>query len=187
MLTAILIALGLNFDTFSVSVIQGTQQDSRSRLKESLKAGVIFGATQALFALMGSMLGIGFKAFIVNIDHWIAFVLLSGIGLKMMYEIKQNHTAKSPKYFTDTRSLIGLAIATSIDALIVGITFVFLKVSILTNVCIIGFTTFVVSYAGFYAGKKLTIFGKNKMKLIGGVILILIGIKILIKHLYFPL
>ena len=143
--------------------------------------GVYFGGFQALMPLIGYILGIGFQSFVQSIDHWIAFVLLGIIGFNMIREsLGDDENINSN---LDFKTMLPLAIATSIDALAVGITFAFLKVNILLSILIIGITTFVFSVVGVKIGH---IFGekyKNKAELMGGIILILIGLKILLEHL----
>lgn len=184
MFTTFLIALSLNFDTFSVSVVEGAQATKPS-IKDSLKVGLFFGIGQALMALFGLFVGVGFRSIIINIDHWIAFVLLSSIGGKMIYDLRTKQGQQKVVNLLNPRSLILLVIATSIDSLIVGITFAFIKGSIVAEIITIGLVTFIVSFVGFYAGKELRIIFKSKIKIIGGLILIAIGIKILIEHLFF--
>lgn len=181
MLTSFLIALSLNFDTFSVAIVEGAEANKPS-LKQSLRIGLFFGFGQALMALFGAIFGLGFKTIISIIDHWIAFFLLSIVGGKMIYEIEKKGKTSD---LLCTQTLIGLVIATSIDALIIGITFAFLKQSILFSVIMIGFVSFIVSFIGYYLGEELRLIFRNKIKIIGGLILIAIGIKILIQHLFF--
>jgi len=176
MITSILIALGLNFDTLSVSIVEGASSD-KITIKKAFAVGLIFGFCQAFMALIGSFLGLGFKSLIINIDHWIAFLLLVVIGIKLIIESK---TKKE-----NGGNLILLAVATSIDSLVVGITLAFMKSTIMTTVLLIGIITFLVSFIGYICGKQLRKTFKDKTKIIGGSILILIGIKILIEHLFF--
>lgn len=182
MLTSILIALSLNFDTLSVAIIEGAQTNNPT-FRQSLRIGLFFGIGQALMALLGALLGIGFKTVIANIDHWVAFFLLSFVGGKMIYDLKNKKGNKKMTNLLDNKSLIILVIATSIDALIIGITFAFLKQSILYDIFIIGMISFIASFTGFHTGEKLRLIFRNKIKIIGGIMLILIGIKILIEHI----
>jgi manganese efflux pump family protein len=184
MFTSILLAIGLNFDTFSVAVVEGAE-DVKPSIKDSLKIGILFGIGQALMTLLGSFLGLGFKLIIANIDHWVAFVLLSFIGGKMVFEPKKADNCINQNNILNIKSLLLLVIATSIDALVVGITLAFMKNVIVSTVIIIGVVSFFVSFVGYYAGEELRRYCKNKIKIIGGVILILIGVKILIQHLFF--
>ena len=180
MLTSLLLAISLNFDTFSVAIVEGSQALKLS-IKDSLRVGLFFGIGQALMALIGVFLGIGFKLIIINIDHWIAFVLLSMIGGKLINE--SNHKEEQGKL--KKLSLVLLIIATSIDAVAIGITLAFINESVLITIISIGVITFLVSFFGYYFGKKLGKFCKNRVKLIGGIVLIGIGIRILIQHLFF--
>ncbi|MDO8610525.1 MAG: manganese efflux pump MntP family protein [bacterium] len=184
MFTSILIAIGLNFDTFSVAIVEGSQT-LKSSTKNSFKVGLFFGIGQAFMALIGVFLGLGFKLIITNIDHWIAFVLLCFVGGKLIYDsIKQNNCIKLKKSI-NLVSLFSLVVATSIDAVSVGITFAFMNESIATTILLIGVITFVVSFFGYYFGKGFEKFCKSKIKIIGGLILMFIGFKILIQHLFF--
>ncbi|MCX6732722.1 MAG: manganese efflux pump MntP family protein [Candidatus Roizmanbacteria bacterium] len=184
MITSFLIAIGLNFDTFSVSVVEGSQFIKPS-IKDSLKVGVYFGIGQAGMALLGVILGLGFKLIITNIDHWIAFLLLSLIGGKLIHESLSGDVCDKKKIAINFHSLAPLVIATSIDAAAVGITLAFINASILSTIAMIGIITFCVAFLGFYEGYVLRKFCKNNVKIIGGAILISIGIKILIEHLFF--
>lgn len=184
MITSILIALGLNFDTFSVSIIEGANA-KKITIKNALVVGLLFGFCQAFMALVGSFLGLGFKSLIINIDHWISFILLVIIGIKLIIESKEKED-KGKKYKTlNFQSLLLLAVATSIDSLIVGITLAFIKNAIVTTVLLIGIITFSVSFTGYYSGEQLKKICKKNTKIIGGLILIFLGIRILIQHLYF--
>jgi len=170
-------------DAFAVSISNGiiVQKD---KLKLALKLGLFFGGFQAIMPLIGWLAGFSFKEMISDIDHWIAFGLLLIIGLKMIYEsfgMDSEQEKKDLSYYT----IIILSIATSIDALAVGVSFVFLKVDIILPVILIGIITFVMSFLGVFLGNK---FGKlfgSKIEIIGGLVLIGIGTKILIEHLYF--
>ncbi len=182
MLTSILIALSLNIDTFSASIIEGAETN-KPKLANLLKVGLFFGIGQAFMAFVGSVLGIGFKHIIANIDHWIAFILLSFVGGKMIYDLSIERSDHKKTGILDTKSLILIVIATSIDSLVVGISFAFLRESIITNLLIIGLVSFITSFIGFYFGEKLQSIFKSKIKILGGLALILIGLKILIDHL----
>lgn len=179
MLSLFLIALSLNFDTFSVAIVEGAEAKRRS-FKQSLRIGLYFGIGQAMMALLGAIFGLGFQTIISDIDHWIAFFLLSAVGGKMIYEFDKKDKSSDSLC---AKTLICLVVATSIDALIIGITFAFLKQSIVTSVIIIGLISFIASFTGYFLGDKLKLVFRNKIKIIGGIILILLGIKILIEHL----
>ncbi len=182
MLTSILIALSLNFDTFSASIIEGSQMN-KPKLANLLKVGLFFGIGQALMAFIGSILGISFKLITSNIDHWIAFILLSFVGGKMIYDIGIERSDHKKTSIIDTKSLILIVIATSIDSLVVGISFAFIRESIIANLLIIGLVSFITSSIGFYFGNELQSIFRSKIKILGGLVLILIGLKILIEHL----
>lgn len=183
MITSILIALGLNFDTFSVSIVEGANS-KKITIKNAFIVGLLFGFGQAFMALLGSFLGLGFKSLIINIDHWIAFILLVIIGIKLIIESKTKEDKGKKSDFLNFQSFLLLAIATSIDSLIIGITLAFIKNTIITTVLLIGIITFFVSFIGYYFGEQLKKVCKNNTKIIGGLILIFLGIKILIQHLY---
>ncbi len=182
MLAIILIAIGLAMDSFAASITSGvTIKDLK--LNNALKIAIFFGGFQALMPLVGWFAGIGARDFISGIDHWIAFGLLTIIGSKMIYE---SFKVRSEKKRIDPLSihvLLILAIATSIDALAVGISFAFLGIAIVTPAIIIGVITFSLSFLGVYLGNRVGPFFEKKMEIVGGLILIGIGIKILIEHL----
>ncbi len=182
LITIIFIAVGLAMDAFAVSISNGIIS-KESKLNLGLKLGFFFGGFQALMPILGWWAAYSIKDYIVEIDHWIAFVLLSFIGGKMIYEAfskKENESQPKLKLYT----ILILSIATSIDALAVGITFTFLEIDILLPAIIIGVVSFIMSFIGVLLGAKFSkIFG-NKIEVIGGLILISIGIKILIEHIY---
>ena len=184
MVLSILIAIGLNFDTFSVAIVEGSRK-IKSSITNSLKVGVFFGIGQGIMALSGSLLGVSFKFIIMNVDHWVAFILLSFIGGKLIIESKEDRTVHIKTHTVDYKSLSLLVVATSIDALVVGITLAFISNSIITDVSIISVITFIISFIGYHSGGKLKKLCKNNTKVIGGLILISIGIKILLQHLFF--
>jgi len=169
-------------DAFAVSVCKGLSV-KKAGVKHVLTVGVYFGGFQALMPMLGFLLGYKFESFITNIDHWIAFVLLAIIGGNMIREaLGKDEDDKENDDFS-FRAMLPLAVATSIDALAVGISFAFLGVDIVTAALLIGATTFVLSGAGIFVGN---IFGskyKSKAELAGGIVLILIGAKILLEHL----
>ena len=180
-LTILSLAVALSMDAFSVSICKGLTTKIFS-LKTAFLCGIWFGFFQALMPLIGYFLGEQFESLITNIDHWIAFGLLFLIGANMIYEaFKDEENENSNK--NDAKTMFLLAIATSIDALAVGVTFAFLQVNIWTSILIIGVTTFIFSFAGVAIGN---FFGSKYSKpasIIGGLILILIGTKILLEHL----
>lgn len=177
-----IIGVGLSMDAFAVSVCKGLSIKKLS-LKAPLIVGLYFGLFQALMPLAGYFLGINFKDYIVSFDHWISFVLLFAIGMNMIKESSDSscETDNSLKF----KTMVTLAIATSIDALAVGVTFAFLSVDIVSAVTIIGVTTFILSMLGVKIGNIFGTKYKQKAEFVGGVILILMGTKILIEHLFF--
>lgn len=178
------IAVGLSADAFSVSVCKGLNM-RKLNLKHAYLIALFFGAFQAVMPLIGYLLGTGFSDYIERFDHWVTFALLAFIGGKMVIEaIGEKGGEEEEK--TDVLSmgeLTVLAIATSIDALAVGITFAFLKVNILPSVLLIGVTTFALSLGGVLLGNRFGAKYKTKAEIAGGVILVLIGLKILLEHL----
>ncbi|MFV0364203.1 MAG: manganese efflux pump MntP family protein [Suipraeoptans sp.] len=181
-----MIGLGLSMDAFAVSVCKGLGV-KQYKVRYALITGLYFGIFQALMPLIGFVLGYQFKVYIEAIDHWIAFFLLLAIGGNMIREAIKDDEAcpvypENDKAFS-FKAMIPLAIATSIDALAVGITFAFLHVPIIQAVCIIGITTFVISFAGVKIGNVFGSKFKKRAEIAGGIILILIGAKILLEHL----
>lgn len=178
-----LIAVGLSMDAFAVSICKGLSMQKMD-VKNAVIIGLYFGGFQAFMPFLGYLLGSRFQSAITAYDHWIAFILLVIIGGNMVKESfeKEEECLDPSVAFLD---MVVLAVATSIDALAVGVTFAFLKVQIISAVCFIGIITFTLSIAGVKMG---TIFGmkyKSKAELAGGLILILMGLKILIEHLFF--
>lgn len=175
-----IIAVSLSMDAFAVSICKGLST-GRPRLRHCLVCGVWFGGFQALMPFAGWLLGLRFQEMIVSVDHWIAFVLLGIIGLNMVRESRGGEAEELDCSF-GPRAMLPLAVATSIDALAVGVTFAFLQVDILPAVAFIGCITFVLSAVGVRVG---SIFGtrfKSKAELAGGLILIGMGLKILLEH-----
>lgn len=176
----LILAIGLSMDAFAVSICKGLSVKKLSP-KHCLIAGLYFGGFQAGMPLLGYLLGTQFESLITNIDHWIAFVLLGIIGANMIKE-----SFDKPDELDDSfsvRAMIPLAIATSIDALAIGVTFACLKVEILSAVTLIGITTFVLSAIGVKIGNVFGCKFKSKAEFIGGAVLILMGLKILLEHL----
>ena len=178
-----ILAIGLSMDAMAVSICKGLSV-SKAEKKHMLIVGLYFGGFQALMPLLGYWLGVNFQSFVESVDHWIAFVLLGLIGLNMIKESREDEVDELDAQFGPA-SMIPLAIATSIDALAVGITFAFLKVSIIPAVSFIGITTFTLSAVGLVIGNKLGARSKSKAELLGGVVLICMGTKILLEHLGF--
>ena len=178
-----LIAVGLSMDAFAVSVCKGLAMP-KCTFKKAAIVGLWFGGFQALMPAIGYILGAQFQETIASIDHWIAFVLLALIGGNMIHEALDNDEEEADASL-DVKNMFLLAVATSIDALAIGITFAFLKVNIIPAVCFIGIVTFIISFAGVKIGNVFGARYKNKAEIVGGVILILLGLKILLEHLGF--
>ena len=181
LLSLFLIAVGLSMDAFAVSVCKGLATP-KYKLKYSMICGAWFGGFQALMPAVGYLLGVNFKKYNTAIDHWIAFVLLALIGFNMIREALKNDDEGADPSFT-AKSMSLLAVATSIDALAIGITFAFLDVNIVAAVLFIGVCTFVISAAGVKIGSAFGTRFKSKAEIAGGVILIILGLRILVEHL----
>ena len=179
----LVLALGLSMDAFAVSICKGLSVP-KLQAKHCLICGVYFGGFQALMPLIGWALGIRFQSMITNIDHWIAFALLAGIGANMIKE-SFSKEEECPDASFGFKTMLTLAVATSIDALAVGVTFAFLDVSIVPAVLLIGATTFVCSAVGVKIGNVFGNRFQSKAEFLGGLVLIAIGLKILIEHLFF--
>lgn len=178
-----LIGMGLSADAFSVAVCKGMNM-RRLDLKRAYIIALFFGIFQAAMPLAGYFLGTSFAVVISAFDHWISFGLLAFIGGKMIFGTFRHE--EEPARETESTGLAALtilAVATSIDALAVGVTFAFLDVSILPTALLIGVTTFAISLGGVLIGNKFGAVFKGKAELFGGIILVLIGLKILLEHL----
>lgn len=178
--TILLIAVGLSMDSLAVSVGGGIFMKEFC-VKKSLKMAFILAGFQGGMTFLGWAISIHFSSYICNLDHWIAFILLGYLGGKMIYESFQDESGTLSSF--SNKTLFTLGIATSIDALAVGISFAFLKTAILLPVAIIAGITFLLSFSGVCCGFR---FGKIKginVELLGGIILVAIGIKILIEHM----
>ena len=170
-------------DAFAVAACKGLAL-KRLSVRHMLTAGGWFGGFQALMPMMGYGLGTRFKEQIATVDHWIAFVLLGLIGGNMLREaLGTEECCQESEEALDVRTMLGLAVATSIDALAVGVTFAFLKVNIVPAVCFIGVITFTLSVAGVKIGNIFGAKYQAKAEVIGGIILIFMGLKILLEHL----
>lgn len=180
-LTLLALAIGLCFDTFAVSVSSGLMKREIT-FTQAFRIAIILGVFQGIMPAIGWFLGISIKGYIEEWDHWIAFVLLGALGIKMIVESLQK---KEEREFDplNTKVVVGMAIATSIDALIVGVGFGMLQVNLLLAIVVIGGVTFITSMVGILCGKKTGAHFGEKVEKLGGVILILIGIKILLEHL----
>lgn len=179
------IALALSMDAFAVSVCKGLAA-GRCRPADAVKAGVWFGGFQALMPVAGFLLGVRFAGLIERIDHWAAFFLLGLIGANMVREaVSGEEDAQAGQADFSPRAMLPLAVATSIDALAVGVTFAFLQVNILAAAGQIGLVTFVLSAAGVWVGSRFGARGGQKAELAGGLLLIAMGCKVLLEHLGF--
>lgn len=181
----LLTAIALSMDAFTVSVCKGLGM-RRMRYDQALVISLYFGVFQALMPLIGWLLGTSFSRYIQAFDHWIAFVLLAFLGGKMLWDVfheKEDGEQESAERRLDHRELFMLAIATSIDALAVGIAFACLDVNIWSSISIIGVTTLVISFAGVWIGNRFGNRFQKKAEIAGGLVLILIGVKILAEHL----
>lgn len=177
----ILISIGLGMDAFAVAICKGLAM-KKMNWKKAIIIAIYFGTFQAIMPFVGYMLGIRFEKAIEEIDHWIALILLSAIGINM---IKEGIKKEKENIDDDIRfkKMIVLAIATSIDALAVGVTFAFLRVKIITPLISIGAITFIMSFIGVKIGNYFKDKFKEKAEILGGIILIMMGVKILIEHL----
>jgi len=174
------IAVGLSMDAFAVSIGKGLSVP-RAKPSQAAAVGLWFGGFQAGMPALGYLLGSQFGSLITTYDHWIAFVLLALIGGKMILESRHAGERVDPSFAA--RAMFPLAVATSIDALAVGVSFAFLHVDIVSAVAFIGVTTFVVSVLGLKLGNLLGARSKSRAEVFGGLILIAIGAKILLEHL----
>ena len=180
-----LTGVGLSMDAFAVSICKGLCM-RKINWMQALIVALFFGGFQALMPLIGWLLGMQFESYIVSFDHWVAFLLLGYIGGKMIWDAfhPEEETCDCNQKF-DLKELTVMAIATSIDALAVGITFAFLKVKILPAITLIGVTTFVICLGGVWIGFRFGSRYKSKATLAGSVILCALGLKILAEHLGF--
>lgn len=190
LLELFIIAIGLSMDAFAVSICKGLSMKKIS-IKKAGIVGLYFGTFQAGMPLIGYFLGVQFENRITSIDHWIAFVLLGLIGINMILESRKSESEIAADSLAhentddslDFKNMLILAVATSIDALAVGVTFAFLKVHIASAVFFIGIVTFTLSMIGVKIGNVFGTIYKSKAELAGGLILILMGIKILLNHI----
>ncbi len=182
-ITIILIALGLAMDAFAVSIANGMNTPSSQRRKAALLTAIFFGVFQMLMPVIGWLIGLSLQDIIMAVDHWIAFGLLVFIGVKMIYDGTKKETEQKTSNFK-LYTLLALAVATSIDALMVGLSFAFLQTEILMPILVIGIVTFGLSFVGVYFGCNLGKVLGNKIKIVGGIVLILIGLRFLLEHLF---
>ena len=175
-----ILAVGLSMDAFAVSVCKGLSV-KKLKAKHMLTVGAYFGGFQALMPLLGYILGIQFQSMIQQFDHWIAFVLLVLIGLSMIKESREKAENLNDSF--SFKTMLPLAVATSIDALAVGVSMAFMPVDILSSAGIIGIVAFVLSVVGGLVGRRLGCLFQRRAELVGGLVLIGIGVKILCEHL----
>ena len=185
-LQIILIAIGVSMDAFAVSICKGLACHDKPK-KTALLCGIWFGLFQMIMPIIGFLVGSLFADFIESFDHWIAFILLAFLGGKMLKDVfsKENKDKNDNLNDLSFSKMLILAIATSIDALAVGLTFAMINTNIYLAIPIIGICTFMLSAIGALIGKKCGEKHKKIATIIGGIILILLGIKILIEHLFF--
>ena len=181
LISILLIGVGLAMDAFAVAVCKGLSM-KKLEIKKAVIIALYFGVFQGGMPVIGYFLGTAFESFVTQIDHWIAFILLSIIGLNMIKEAFECN-CENTNDRVDFKTMVVLAIATSIDALAIGITFAFLKTNITLAAIVIGVTTFALSLVGVKIGNKFGNKFEKKAEIFGGIILILIGVKILIEHL----
>lgn len=181
LISVFLIGVGLSMDAFAAAICKGLSI-RKNFLEKSFVIALFFGVFQALMPYIGYLLGSIFAEKLQAVDHWIAFVLLSIIGVNMIRE-SRDKTCTIEEDRLDLKNLFMLAIATSIDALAVGVSFAFLKIKISLAVFVIGLTTFVISFFGVRIGRAFGIALKDKAQVAGGLILIFLGLKILVEHL----
>lgn len=180
MVELLILAVALSMDAFAVSLGLGSKQAVFDRWL-AVKVGVFFGFFQGLMPLIGYLAGIGLESFIESVDHWVAFVLLSLVGSKMIYESFGEPVEEEISQVTN-KVLLLLAIATSIDAMAAGFTLTLMGPTVAVSVFVIGLTTFVFSYAGVWFGTRGGAYLESRAELLGGAVLIAIGLKILVEH-----
>lgn len=179
----LLIGLSLAMDSFAVSVTRGALQRNKFKFKDILEMAFLFGIFHIVMPITGWVGGIGLRAIITGVDHWIAFGLLGFVGGRMIYEANKPENEKLNVFGWRTKVL--LALATSIDALAVGISFAFLNVLIVPSAIMIGTVIFIMTIIGSYIGKQCGGWFGKKSEFLGGIILIVLGLKILIEHLFY--
>lgn len=177
----LVIAVGLSMDAFAVSICKGLSV-CKVRPKNAMSVALWFGGFQALMPVLGYFLGVSFADFVSNVDHWIAFILLGIIGGKMLKESFERDECCEVNPDFSFKTMLAMAIATSIDALAVGVSFAFLKVNIWYAVLLIGITTGAFSAVGIYLGNVFGSRYKSKAEFAGGFILVAMGVKILLEH-----
>ena len=183
LLQVIIVGIGLAMDAFAVSVSKGLSVQ-RLRLRHMLCVGLWFGGFQGLMPLLGYLLSSNFAHHVANLDHWIAFGLLLLIGINMIREALSGDDDENGDSDFGFRTMLLMAIATSIDAFAVGVSFAFLNISILGAAAIIALVTMLISAAGIYLGARVGAKIGSKAGVVGGVMLIAIGVNILVEHLF---
>jgi len=184
LLVIIFMAFGLSMDAFAVSVVTGAAY-KQLHIRHVFRMAAFFGIFQALMPIVGYLAGLTVRQYISDYDHWIAFAILTAVGVKMIYESFKIKSERKAMHPANLPMLLALSIATSIDALAVGITLSLITHSIAVAVIVIGLVTFMLSYCGIYIGKKFGHFFESGIEAIGGLVLIGLGLKILIQHLFF--
>jgi putative Mn2+ efflux pump MntP len=182
LITIVFIAVGLAMDAFAVSIVTGSVY-RELQVRHALRMALFFGGFQAAMPIVGWLAGLGLRAYISAYDHWVAFGLLAFVGGKMIYESFAIESAEKNLNPSDLMILLTLSVATSIDALAVGFTLSLLATSIAVAVTVSGVITFGLSYVGITIGKRFGHFCESKIEILGGLILIAIGLKIVIEHL----
>lgn len=184
LLTLVLTGVGLAMDASAVSIAKGMSLSKDKILEYAVKLGLAFGFFQGLMPMIGYFAGSAFAGYIQNIDHWVAFVLLGLIGFNMIKESREEKEDEEKITGIDFKTIVVLAIATSIDALAIGVSFAFLNVNIILASSIIAITTFILSFICVMIGRSLGSMFQKYAEIFGGTILILLGIKILVEHLF---
>lgn len=183
-LTIVVVAVGLAMDAFAVSIASGAAY-KQLHVRHTLRIAIFFGGFQAFMPLIGALAGLSVKNYIADYDHWIAFAILAAVGGKMIYESFKITEAEKNNSPSNILVLLALSVATSIDALAIGITLSLVVASIITAVIVIGLVTFVLSYIGVMIGKKFGHIFENKIEAVGGLVLMALGVKILLEHTVF--
>lgn len=180
----VMTGIGLAMDASAVSIAKGMALPKKKIIEYAIKLGLAFGFFQGMMPMLGYLAGSAFSQYIQSIDHWVAFVLLGLIGINMIKESKESKDEEETIISLSYKTIIVLAVATSIDALAIGVSFAFLKVNIVLACSIIAFVTFALSFICVIVGKSLGTLFQKYAEVFGGLILIVLGIKILIEHLF---
>jgi len=179
--SVVIIAVGLAMDAFAVSVASGVAIQEQ-KVRHAVRIALFFGGFQAAMPLVGWLAGSGLRGLMQGVSHWVAFALLTVIGCKMIYEaVKLEPAARKPSVF-GVSTLLALSIATSLDALVVGVSLSLLHVAIVTPIIVIGLVTFTLSLLGVFIGDRFGHLFESRVEVAGGLVLIAIGIKILLEH-----